>query len=292
MQRLAILAPALLPAAYMIAMLAVYALRRPGARPPEAEASGERRASALFGPFLSHYFVWLLQPLLRIGLALKISPNALTLTSLALCALSGIAIAHAYLATAAWLYVAAGALDILDGRLARAAGRQTRAGAFLDSVADRWGELFVLSAFAWYLRESAWQAAAVFAIAGSVMVSYTRARGEGVGIRLEGGAMQRAERVALVAAATLVAAWFEAGPQTAAYGPHVIGAALAVIGVGAAATAASRGYRGYRRLLDLDRRDPRTTGDGEAEAPGAGGDESERGETRVGGRGEGAARAC
>ncbi len=252
MERLAILAPALVPAAYMIVMFAVYVVRTAAGRPPAVGGAESKRASALFGRFLTTYFLWLLQPILQVGVRLRLSPNTFTLASLAFCLGAAVAIATHHLATGAWLYVFAGALDILDGRLARATGKPTRAGAFLDSVGDRWGELLVLSGFVWYLRDSAWLGAAVLAIAGSMMVSYTRARGEGVGLTLDGGTMQRAERVAIVAMGALVTAWFEAGPATAEYGLHVIGAALLITGVGATMTALGRWYSGYRRLVEMD----------------------------------------
>src|SRR4029077_18703874 len=105
-------------------------------------------------------------------------------------------------------------LDVLDGRLARAMNRQSRAGAFLDSVTDRWGELFVFTGFAWFLRGSVWLLAVMLAVIGSVMVSYTRARGESLGIVLDGGNMQRAERIALVSLGTLVTAYFHSTLST------------------------------------------------------------------------------
>jgi phosphatidylglycerophosphate synthase len=213
---------------------------------------GKRRFSEVFGPFFTRYFLWLLQPIERLGVAWGISPNVLTFLSLVASAGAGLAVGFAHLATAGWLYIVAGGLDVLDGRLARATGKQTRAGAFLDSVSDRWGELFVLSGFLWYLRDSAWMLAVIAAIAGSMMVSYTRARGEGVGIILDGGIMQRAERIALVSVGTLITAWFNAGSATAEYGPHVIGVALMITGVGSTVTALGRWHQGYRMLHDED----------------------------------------
>ncbi len=268
MERLAILLPALIPAAYMLAMLAVYVIRWAVGRPPYVEAFDRRRASQVFGPFLTKYFLWILQPVLRFGVAWRVRPDAITIASLLCAAGAGVAIAAGHLATAGWLYIVAGALDIVDGRLARATKTQTRAGAFLDSVGDRWAELLVLSGFVWYLRDSAWQGAAVLAIAGSMMVSYTRARGEGVGLELDKGAMQRAERIALVAVGTLVAAWLEAGAATAGAGVHVIGAALLATGVGATLTALGRWREGYRKLRRLD----------EIDAAAGGRDEGERGD--------------
>ena len=255
MDRLAILAPALIPAGYMIVMLAVYGARCAAGRPPPVEAFDARRSSELFGPFLTRYFYWILQPILRLGVAWRVRPNTLTFASLLFAAGAGMAVATGHLATAGWLYIFAGALDVLDGRLARVTSSQSRAGAFLDSVGDRWGELIVLSGFVWYVRDSAWLAAALLAIVGSVMVSYTRARGEGVGLRLDKGAMQRAERIAIVAVGSLVAAWLEAGAATAGYGVHVLGVALVSTGLGASLTALGRWREGYVRLRRADELD-------------------------------------
>ena len=95
-------------------------------------------------------------------------------------------------------------LDMLDGRIARASGRQSAAGALYDSVADRWAEAFVFTGLAWYLRASPWMLASLGAGFASMMVSYTRARGEGLGLSLRGGVMQRAERIILVAVGMLI----------------------------------------------------------------------------------------
>jgi phosphatidylglycerophosphate synthase len=149
---------------------------------------------------------------------------------------------------AGWLYVAAGVLDVLDGRLARATNQQSKAGAFLDSVTDRWGELLVFAGCAWFLRDMVWLLAALAAMIGSVMVSYTRARGEGLGIRLSGGVMQRCGRMILVATGTLIAAWFHPAVDLGRNGSAVMGTALLLCGVGSIGTAISRWVRGYRLL--------------------------------------------
>jgi phosphatidylglycerophosphate synthase len=250
--RLYILAPALVPASYMIIMLVIYTVRQLVGRPPVVADDG-KKISEVFGPFLTQYFLWLLAPIERLFVVRRVSPNVLTAASLLACAAAGVAIALGHLATAAWTYILAGALDILDGRLARATRQSSRAGAFLDSISDRWGELFVFSGFAWFLRDSYWLGAVLLAMAGSMMVSYTRARGEGLGIELDGGFMQRPERIALVAIGTLVTAWFDAARDTVEYVPHVIGVALVLIGLGSSATAIGRWIQGYRRLAADER---------------------------------------
>ena len=207
-------------------------------------ASGNRPAVAglkhtqLLGPFFARFAVWLLGPVER-ALAKRISPNAITLVSLLLSLVSAAAIANGWLALSAWMYIASGAADILDGRVARITGQQTTAGAYFDSVIDRWGELAIYAGFVWYLRDSAWLAAALLANAGAVMVSYTRARGEGLGLVLSRGAMQRPERIMLVSIGTLVAAVLATAGN--ALGAHIaIGVSLLVCGLASTVTAIGR----------------------------------------------------
>lgn len=250
MERVIILAPALVPVAYFLVALVVYSgLCLIGQRPD----TGERRKHSRFFYFFIDYFLWMLRPVERALLKNpRLTPNHLTFTSLAACASAGIAIATGHMATAGWLYIFAGALDVLDGRLARATGHASKAGAFLDSVTDRWCELFVFTGFAWFLHDTGWLFAVMLAAGGSLMVSYTRARGEALGIALDGGAMQRAERIALVSIGTLITAWFNAARDTQEYGIHVIGVALLIVGVGSSATAVSRWAQGYRMLRDAE----------------------------------------
>jgi phosphatidylglycerophosphate synthase len=110
----------------------------------------------------------------------------------------------------------------------------------------------VFTGFAWFLHDSPWLFAVMLAVTGSLMVSYTRARGEALGISLDGGNMQRAERIALVSIGTLITAWFNAARDTQEYGIHVIGVALLIVGVGSTATAVSRWVQGYRMLREKE----------------------------------------
>jgi len=248
-EQLIVLAPALVPFGAGVAAFVVYCGMCAAGRRPQ---TGESRKHSRFFYFFIDYFLWLLRPFERMLKASRLSPDATTLISLAACAGSGLAIATGHLATAGWLYIVAGGLDVLDGRLARATGRQSKAGAFLDSVTDRWGELFVFTGFAWFLRGSGWLLADMFALVGSIMVSYTRARGESLGIVLDGGAMQRAERIAIISLSTLVTAWFHCVAETRYIAPHVIGVALFITGAGSAATAVSRWAMGYRMLKERE----------------------------------------
>jgi phosphatidylglycerophosphate synthase len=142
--------------------------------------------------------------LLGIANALRISPNALTLMGFAgVCAVGALIVTRQWV-VAGFLYVAFSLADSLDGTLARAQGRQTRFGAFLDSTLDRLAEGVILGALGITFAERGqqWIVAACFiALSASFLVSYTRARSEGLGIDTnKGGLMGRPERLVLTGA--------------------------------------------------------------------------------------------
>ncbi len=130
---------------------------------------------------------------------LGISANMLTLTSLALAAAACVTAALGHLAFAAVLVVLSGALDALDGVVARATNTVTRFGALLDSTVDRLSDALPLVGIAAYFSASGPLALVpVLAIVGGFTVSYVRARAEGLGVQLPALFMRRAERVVLV----------------------------------------------------------------------------------------------
>jgi phosphatidylglycerophosphate synthase len=241
--RFYLLAPALtLLATFVVAFIVYVALCATG-RAPTVRAV---KHNELLGPFVASFLVWMIGPVERLLIG-RVSPNAVTLASLALCAVTGITAALGHMPGAVWLYVFAGILDVLDGRLARQSGQQTAAGALFDSVSDRWGELFVFAGYAWFLHDSLWVLAVFAAIGGSTMVSYTRARAEGLGLTsIKGGLMQRAERIVLVAGGTLLAAWFGADDMAAAN--TILGATMLLCGVASTGTAINRLVTAYREL--------------------------------------------
>lgn len=249
MERYYVIVPALAPAACIILLFGYFCICSALGRQPEVQGLNRRKFSELIGPLLTAFFLWLIRPIERVLVIARVSPNVLTALSLASAVLAGVAIATAHLAMAAWAYVAAGMFDVLDGRLARATGRSSGAGAFLDSIADRWAEVFVLAGFVWFLRSSSWLLAALLALSSSLMVSYTRARGEGLGLTLDGGTMQRAERILVVTLGTFAAAVMNAAPDTRSLVPHVMGVTLSLVGLGATVTAVGRWSLGYRQLV-------------------------------------------
>lgn len=146
----------------------------------------------------------------------RVTPNALTALGVGLAAVAAVLIYLEYLNE--WLYFWVGAvifvvgslLDILDGALARQTGKGTPFGAFLDSTTDRISEGLVLGAVALvFMRdENEWALAlTIAAIAGSFLVSYTRARAEALGLKGDVGLGSRAERVVVITGGLVFAPW-------------------------------------------------------------------------------------
>lgn len=245
MNRYHVVYPAIVPLAYLVGALVIYSIRVAIGRPPSAKSE---KHTVVFSPFWANYAAWIMRPLEKMLSAWRLTPNKVTALSLVLSIAAGVCVATFHFAMATWLYVLAGILDSIDGRLARRTGLSSESGAFLDSVLDRWGELVMGIGFAWAVRDSWALLAVLVAIAGSLMVSYTRARGEGLGIVLSGGRMQRPERIVFTAVCCFVTAWVHAGADTAHLVPHVLGGFMAVIGVATVATATRRLYNGFRQL--------------------------------------------
>lgn len=106
----------------------------------------------------------------------------------------------------------AGLFDMMDGRLARIGNMSSRFGALWDSTLDRYSELFTLFGIAMYLILNSWVTGGVLtflAMVGSVMVSYVRARAEGLGIECKVGLMQRPERVVLTSLGAILCGIFD-----------------------------------------------------------------------------------
>ena len=146
----------------------------------------------------------------------RVTPNALTASGVLLCVAASVVVLfekhHQLLLywVGAAVFVAGSVLDILDGALARAGGKSTPFGAFLDSTTDRVSEGFMLAAIAYiFARENrdAFVIVAVAAVAGSFLVSYTRARAEALGLKGDVGIGSRAERVVVITAGLVLAPW-------------------------------------------------------------------------------------
>jgi CDP-diacylglycerol--glycerol-3-phosphate 3-phosphatidyltransferase len=152
-----------------------------------------------------------------VGLArTRVTPNALTTAGVSLCLAAAVVVYFEdhdkllFYWLGAFVFVVGSILDILDGALARAGGKTTPFGSFLDSTTDRVGEGAMLGAialiFARHGNEVA-LGATIAAIAGSFLVSYTRAKAEALDLRGDVGFGSRAERVVVITAGLVLAPW-------------------------------------------------------------------------------------
>ncbi len=146
---------------------------------------------------------------------LGMTPNSLTMIGfLAMCGI-GVVLAFGNFALGGGLIILAGIFDALDGSLARLTNRVTKFGAFLDSTTDRFAEgaLYFGIMYAFMQRGMNWVAYLVFfTLLGSLMVSYARARAEGIGVEMKEGLMTRFERIALLIIGLLLTVFYGDAP--------------------------------------------------------------------------------
>ncbi len=192
---------------------------------------------------------YLEDPAARLLSKLGIAPNVLTLLGLVIAGASAYLLGSGQLAAGGVVLLLSGVFDTLDGAVARATGRTTRFGALLDSVVDRVSEsVILLGLLIFFLRSPSslsanWGAVLVLvALAGSLMVSYVRAKAEGLGIECKVGVLTRTERVVVLAAALIVGQWW----------PPAVRVALGVIGALAAVTTVQRVLHVRRALAKAE----------------------------------------
>jgi len=130
-----------------------------------------------------------------------VTPNAITVAGFIGMAAAGLLCARGSFAAAGLLVAASSVFDALDGALARTTGATTPFGAFLDSFLDRYAEAAVYAGLLVHYAGAStpWGVEAAFAAAiGSLMVSYARARAEGIGVDCRAGLFARAERIVVL----------------------------------------------------------------------------------------------
>jgi CDP-diacylglycerol--glycerol-3-phosphate 3-phosphatidyltransferase len=143
----------------------------------------------------------ILDPIADLLAKTGVSPNVVTFIGFLLMVLVGVVISQGYLLAAGILLILAAVFDAFDGALARKLDRVTRFGAFFDSTLDRFSEAAVFLGILIYFQNQGAGTEVILAylaIIGSLMVSYTRARGEGLGISIRGGLLSRLERMVIV----------------------------------------------------------------------------------------------
>jgi CDP-diacylglycerol--glycerol-3-phosphate 3-phosphatidyltransferase len=138
----------------------------------------------------------------------RLTPNTISLTGMILCVAAAVLIFEDQWFLGGLAFVVGSVCDTLDGRYSRMSGKGTSFGAFLDSTLDRMEEGIVLTAVAYQFSRDgndAAVAAVVVAVLASLMVSYTRARAEALGVECKVGIADRAVRVVILSAGLILA---------------------------------------------------------------------------------------
>lgn len=166
--------------------------------PPTPALASTVGHSPLLGSQIRAWYLSYLQPFEERCLQWRLRPSDLSFAQLLVSVGVSVLFARGMLFTGGWLLLVTGSLDIIDGHLARRTDRASRRGAFLDSVIDRYADAFGFMGLAVYYRTSVFLWVTLVALVGSLLVSYTRARAEGLGQACKVGLLQRPERYVLL----------------------------------------------------------------------------------------------
>ena len=210
-----------------------------------------RGRTILLGRWIRDWLMWIIGPVERGIIRAGVSPDALNYLGVLFGLAAGAAFVLGMLAAGGWLILLGGVADVFDGRVARARGVSSQFGAFADSTLDRFTESFTFLGLVMYFTGSPLlELATAAALSGSLLVSYTRARGEAVGVSNTSGVMQRAERLVLLGLGAIVD---PVVTSRMGWRPgSLLGAIVAVIAVGAWGTAV---YRTAAIANELKRRE-------------------------------------
>ncbi|MDE0292131.1 MAG: CDP-alcohol phosphatidyltransferase family protein [Candidatus Dadabacteria bacterium] len=152
-------------------------------------------SSKLLSGGIKSWWVFLMKPIEDFLIEREFRPNVLTITTLIVSALAGWFFHLGMIFIAGVLLLAGSTFDIFDGRVARAQGLNSPKGAFFDSCVDRYSEVLIYLGLLSFFRDTFFVYIIFLTVSCSMMVSYTKARAEGLGIDCEVGIMQRTERV-------------------------------------------------------------------------------------------------
>ena len=181
--------------------------------------------------FLQQLIYKIINPLVHGMIKVGITPNFITTTGLLLNMVAAAIFIYAgaccpgelsYVGWGGGIVLFAGLFDMMDGRVARVGNMSSTFGAFYDSVLDRYSELFTLLGISYYLLLNHYLCGSILtsiALIGSLMVSYVRARAEGLDLECKVGLMQRPERVGLAALGAIFTGVFQ---DVTAFDPMLI----------------------------------------------------------------------
>ena len=200
----------LLPVALVLLALLAFMVRTALYGRPRSARVVKQGGTVLISEYAMEYAYWLTTPIVAACVRWQVHPDVLSWTSLALHLAGAWFIAQGNWIVGGWLLVGGALCDLLDGAVARARQLASDAGETLDAAIDRVAEMAIFFAYAWYYRQDPFGfVLAAAACMGAVMVSYSRAKGESFGIDAKMGLMQRHERAAYLAAATILSPLLE-----------------------------------------------------------------------------------
>lgn len=165
--------------------------------------------SPVLRPGIRGWYFENLQPIEQLCVRWGIRPAYISCAQLIGSVLVAACYAGGLLFTAGWLLLGTGTLDIIDGRVARRTNSGSLRGAFLDSVVDRFADSMAYFGLAIFYRNSWVLCVVLFAWLGALMVSYVRARAEGLGASCKLGLLQRPERYVILGFGTIFGSLFE-----------------------------------------------------------------------------------
>jgi CDP-diacylglycerol--glycerol-3-phosphate 3-phosphatidyltransferase len=168
----------------------------------------------------------------------RMNPNSISFTASVIGVVAAIFFMFGHSATAGLLLLLSGILDTLDGTVARLGERSSKFGATLDSSLDRYVEMFVFMGITYHFKDSPMFFWSFFAIMGSMMVSYIRARAQSLGVQELVGFMQRFERFVILAMGAILNPW-----GVGVFGSEIVlKTAVVILAIGT-------NYTAYQRLM-------------------------------------------
>ena len=243
----------------VVGLFLLFLGRRGASRTTDSRSQGQ-----LSPPIVFDFGLWILDGLIPFLQCLQLTPNVLSLLSLpaSLCAATLVASGHFGFA-GPMLLVAFG-LDACDGALARKLGTASDAGEVVDATIDRYNDVIIMLGFLYYYRNdvSPWLLTSA-ALVGTIIVSYTRAKGEAFGIDPNLGVFQRHERALCLGLGAITAPIVARALNEPAAHPlyYSMVAALGVVAVGTNITAVRRARFVITRLRATNSRSPRGAAD-------------------------------
>lgn len=221
-------------------------------------ARRDRKQTRILDGEISAWWICVISPLENYLARKELHPNHITALSFGFNVVGCILFYVGWVFMAGWVVLFSGTLDVLDGRIARKIGKASKRGAFFDSMLDRYGEILIFLGLAAHFRDSILFPIILLALAGSLMVSYTRARAEGLGVTCKVGMMQRPERIVLLGFGAIFSSvlYMLRGTLRMDAGPYLMGFVLVLIAILANYTAISRMIYVMRELQKDQDSDP------------------------------------